>query len=185
VDNSGNPRLLLPAVPVVVDPGPCSLAEQLASTVNSARELNTTLGMRPYRVLSVRLRWNGNQAGRGDVTRVWEREFLPRPKVEPKVQRQLRDGGYVERGVVVLTELNPQLTEDEILDLFHRRPLPPNEEGFIEVFVDARDGKTDRRPFVVEDMPVRRPEQFDWKVTLTELAQGRDRSGAVMYPGQR
>ncbi len=179
-----NPRILPPTPPQVIDPGPRSLAEQLAGIVNDARAINTELGLRPYRVLSVRVHWSGGERGRGDVTRVWEREFLPRPKVEPKVFRELRDAGIVERGGVLLTEVNPQLTEDEVMDLFHQR-LQPGDDGYLEVFMDERDGSTERRPYAVDSVPERRADRFDWKVRLVQLSKGRERNGQVAYPGKR
>lgn len=179
-----NPRLLLPILPPPVDPGPSSFAEAMAPAINAARQINTDLGLRPYRVVSVRLHWSGGERGRGDVTRVWEREFLPRPRVEPRIKRELRDGGVVERGIVVLTELNPELTEDEIMDLVHLR-LGPGDDGFIEVFIDARDGNTERRPYAIDGVPERRADRFDWRVTLTQLAQGRGRGAQIAYPGKR
>lgn len=183
MNRDGNPRILPPVPPPVVDPGPSSLAEQLASVVNAGAAIEVAAGMRPYRVFSVRERWSGSDAGRGDIVRVRELELLPRPNVELKIKRELRDGGVVERGVAVLTGINPQMTEDQVADLFHKT-LKPGETGFIEITMDARDGLSERRPFTVEDMPVRRPAQFDWKVTLIELSKGRTRTGGVTYPGK-
>lgn len=183
MNRDGNPRILPPALPQVIDPGPSSLAEQLASVVNAAAAIEVAAGMRPYRVFSVRERWSGGEIGRGDVVRVLERELLPRPNVELKIKRELRDAGVVERGVAILTGINPQLTEDQVADLFHQK-LKPGETGMIEITMDARDGLSERRPFTVEEAPVRRPSNFDWKVTLTELSKGRTRTGGVTYPGK-
>lgn len=185
MSESGNPRIPDPADALTFcDPGPGSLAEDLADTVNEARQIAVDLGMRPYRVLSVLAHWSGGERGRGDVTRVSERELLPRPKVEPRTRRELREGGIVERGVLVLTEINPELTEDQVMDLFYGQALGPGDEAWLEVVMDSRDGAAQRRRFVVEEPPVRRADQFDWRAVLREQDQPRTRAGRVPYAGR-
>lgn len=177
-----NPRLRPPRLPEIVDPGPSSLAEEIAATVNEARAVHTELGLRPYRVFSVRVHWSGGERGRGDVTRVSEEEFLPRPKVTFRTRRELTQGGFVERGVVELAEIDPQLTADQVADLFQQQPLAKGDEGFIEIYMDARDGETQRRRFVVAEPPERRA--FEWRVVLRQQDGGRSRTGSVPYPGR-
>jgi hypothetical protein len=177
----GNPRLLEPALPAC-DPGPCSLAERLASTINRARQTNTNLGLRPYRVFSVRRHWSGGEVGRGDVCEVFCRELLPRPKVEFRTRREPTPSGYVERGVVTISEINPQLTEDEVIDLF-TCSSKRGDENFVEVVMDARDGQSTRRRLVIVEPPQR--QSFAWRVTLRQQDTARARDGSSPYPGKR
>jgi hypothetical protein len=181
-----NPRHLPPVPPVppvVVDPGPCSLAEELAEVVNDVRSMETELGVRPYRVFSVRVHWSGGERGRGDVTEVLTREFLPRPKVSFRTRREFTSAGIVERGTVELASVNPQLTADEVADLFHQTPLGKAEEAYIEIVMDGRDGPSQRRRFVAAEPPVRHA--FEWRVSLRQQDGARDRAGRVSYPGRR
>ena len=166
-----------------LDPGPCSLAERLARTVNHVRQKQADMGLRMYRVYSIRRHWSGGEVGRGDVTEVLTRELLPRPKVDFRTRRELTAAGYVERGVVVLSEVNPQLTEDEVVDLFSPCTTDKGDECFFEVVMDARDGQAKRRRMIVVEPPQRTA--FAWRVTLREQDSARDRSGATRYPGQR
>jgi len=180
----GNPRIT-PPEPPPFDPGPCSLAERLAATVNRVRGQMTELGLRPYRVFSIERHWTGGQVGRGDVSEVLAREFLPRPKVEFRTRREPGPAGWVERGVVVVSEINPQLTEDEVLDLVHvvrMGEAKPGDERFLEITMDARDGASERRRFVMVEPPVR--QGFGWRVVLRQQDSGRSRAGASPYPGR-
>lgn len=165
------------------DLGPCSLAERLAATINRARTHNAALGLRPYRVFSIRRHWSGGQVGRGDVSEVFCRELLPRPKVEFRTRREPTTSGFVERGVVTISEINPQLTEDEVVDLFSSCARTPGDEQFVEVVMDARDGQSQRRRLVIVEPPVR--ESFSWRVTLRAQDSARARDGSSPYPGKR
>jgi hypothetical protein len=179
----GNPRLLPPVAPDVHDLGPCSLAERLAATINRVRAKNAELGLRPYRVYSVRRHWSGGEVGRGDLTVVSSRELLPRPKVEFRTRREPTTSGFIERGVVTISEINPQLTEDEVIDLFSTCTPAPGDEQFVEVVMDARDGQSQRRRLVIVDPPTR--QAFAWRVTLRLQDTARARDGSSPYPGKR
>lgn len=178
-----NPRIIPPTPPSVCDPGPLSLTERLARTVNSARQLNTTYGLRMYRVFAVRRHWSGGEIARGDVTETETRELLPRPKVDFRTRRELTPSGWIERGVVALSEINPQLTEDEVIDLFSPSVPGPGDEAFIEIVMDSRDGQALRRRCIVVEPPRRK--SFAWEVTLREQDSARTRSGDSPYPGKR
>lgn len=170
-----------PRVPEL-DPS-CSMADEIAEALADARSVHTELGLRPYRVLSVRQHWSGGEVGRGDVTQVLTREFTPRPKVEFRTRSELTAGGLVERSTVILSELDHRLTEDEVRDLFYPVPLRPGDEAYIELFIDSRDGAAQRRRLVIAEPPERRA--FDWRVVLREMKPARSRHGAPRYPGQR
>jgi hypothetical protein len=164
------------------DPGPSSLTERLTATVNRVRARNTTMGLRPYRVFVVRRHWTGGQVGRGDVCETECLELLPRPKVSFRTRREYSAAGYVERGLVILTEVNPALTEGEVLDLFGQK-LDTGDELFVEVTMDARDGQSARRRCTVIEPPTR--EAFSWRVVLRQQDGARASDGSTSYPGRR
>lgn len=160
-----------------------SLTQQLGPVVDDIRQIAVDLGQRSYQVWSVRVRWDGGARGQGDVVQVWEKPFLPIPKVAKwRVPEELRAAGYVERGDVVLTELSPRYTEDEIRDLFHVK-LGPAEDGFIELRV-AADGLSERKRFTTSTAPERRANKFDWTVRLQRQDRQRNRDGVTEYAGR-
>lgn len=162
-----------------VDPSR-SLVEELGGIVDEARQMVTDLGLRPYQVWSVVVRWSGGERHRGTASVRSELQFLPTPNVDgvARVSKDLREGGSVVRGTVRMTELSPRYTEDDIELLFPRSTLAQGEEHFIEVRHDARDGRTERRRYVVSALPERRPGRFDWEVQLTKQDEDRTRRGA-------
>lgn len=157
-----------------------SLVEEMGSVVDEARQLVTDLGLRPYQVWSVVVRWSGGERHRGTPTVRSEMQFLPTPLVESqsRVSKELREAGSVLRGNVRMVEVSPRYTEDDIDLLFPRATLGIGEEHFIEVRMDARDGQSERRRYVVSSLPERRPGRFDWEVGLTKQDEDRTRRGA-------
>jgi hypothetical protein len=168
---------------------PCTLAEQLGETVDELRQLQTDFGLRPYRVFSVVYRWTGGAVGRGEIEVVGETELLPTPKIGEGVQGnnslvrgELRAAGAVERGDVTLKEISPRYTEDQVRTLFHQIPLPQGHQGFVEVTMDARDGLSPRRRFIVVGAPLRRADAFEWRASLRRQDAQRDRYGRPDQP---
>ena len=188
-----NPRLFLPGQPGDTSGArpACapsrSLAEQLGPTVDSLRQLYTDFGLRPYRVFSVVYEWSGGDVGRGTARVLSEAELLPTPSLKETsgVLSEERSAGLVERGSTRLEQVSPRYTEDEVKQLFHRLPLQPGQQGFVEVRVDARDGQTERRRFIVRGMPYRDAGAFQWKVSLMRQDEDRSRLGLPAPPSGR
>lgn len=159
--------------------GSRTLVDELGELADDMRQIGVDLGLRPYRVFSVRIRWSGDRVGTGEPAVVLEEEFLPTPKVTTRLRREAREpGGWVERGGTTLTEVSPRYTEAQI-DALCARTGPLNEERFIEVRMDSRDGEeVPRRRYVVTEAPERRAERFDWRVQLSPQDDGRTRAGA-------
>jgi len=177
-----NPRPITPNTDPRMHGNPAperSLVEDMGSIVDDARQMVTDLGLRPYQVWSVVVRWSGGERGRGTPSVRSQLQFLPTPKVEGigRVSKDLREGGSVVRGTVRMTEVSPRYTEDDIELLCPRASLGIGEEHFIEVRHDERDGKTERRRYVVSALPERRPGRFDWEVQLTKQDEDRTRRG--------
>jgi hypothetical protein len=181
------PTDLPPDVPV---PHCRTLAEEMAEIRADVNGINTELGLRPYRVFSVRLHWSGGEPGRGTVTRTLQREYLPRPKVSFRTRREATPMGWIERGVVVLTEVNALLPPELVEDLFAAdQPLQlPGEESFFEITLDGRyaaaaaGGAPERRRFVLVEPPERR--DTDWRVTLRQQAAQRAPDGTPAGAGR-
>lgn len=154
----------------------CSLAEDMAEVVDDLRQMLVDEGLRPYEVRSVVVRWSGGERHRGTPSVVFERPFLPIPRVHgiSGVARDLRPGGTVKRGTVTLTGISPRYTLEDILELIPR-DLQRGEEHFIEISLDKREGNPARLRYVVSGTPERRP--LDWTVKLTKQDENRDRSG--------
>lgn len=158
--------------------GARTLVDDLGELADDMRQIGVDLGLRPYRVFSVRLRWSGDRVGLGEPAVVLEEEFLPTPKVSTSLRREAREpGGWVERGRTTLTEVSPRYTEAQI-DALCPRTGPANEERFIEIRMDSRDENAPRRRFVVAEAPERRAERFDWRVVLVPQDDARTRAGA-------
>jgi hypothetical protein len=181
-----NPRPITPNVDPTLGPNPApgrSVAEDMGEVVDELRQLHTDLGMRPYRVFSVVLRWSGGEPGRGTAEVVSEREFLPTPLADLRpLTRVVTSGGVVERGGSRLSELSPRYTEDDIKALFFVQPLPKGHQGFIEITVDARDGQSPRRRFTVKSPPIRDASGWEWTVRLESEDEARTRAGEVQGP---
>lgn len=172
----GNPRFIRPNDELQpIDSPELSLAEQLGGLVDDARTMLSELGLRPYRVWLVTVRWAGGEIGVGEPIVLSEREFLPTPYVDTRpLSTELKSGGRTDNGFLRLTEISPRYTEDEIWGLFD---AANGEQVFIEIRIDERDGKTERRRFVVRGQPWRDAENFQWVVSLSTEQQARTRDG--------
>lgn len=156
-----------------------TLVEQMGSIVDDARQIETDIGTRPYRMWSVVYEWSGGEIGRGEPQVIFEQEFLPTPRITMQtVNENIQSAGYVERGTITVTEISPRYTEDQINWLFRQgAPLSPGQQAFIEISMDGRDGRSDRRRFTVSGVPVRDAENFEWRATLVKQELNRDRFG--------
>lgn len=155
-----------------------SLIEGLSEVVDDARQILVDLGLRPYEVFSVIVRWTGGSRHRGTPQVLSETPILPVPEVRDigSVDRAARSGGVVQRGSVRLEKISSRYTEDDILLLFPRA-LAPGEEHYIEVRTDSRDGSTQRDRYVVSGKPQRHATRFEWTVRCTKQDENRTRLG--------
>lgn len=161
------------------------LVECLGSIVDDLRQINTDFGLRPYRLFSVVTRWSGGQHGRGEESVVSEVEILPTPNVfMDRLSGVLKAGGRDEDGPMTVNEISPRYSEEDISAIFHQQPLPPGFTGFIEMREDTRDGElVTRRRFVVQGVPMRRADDFDWQVKLTIQEPARNVFGQLNRTG--
>lgn len=179
---AGNPRPQTPNTDpgLAVQPGGSgSLVESLGEVADDLRQLYTDVGLRPYRVFSVVIRWTGGEVGRGDPVVESETEFLPRPVVVNMngVRKESTPAGLNEKGSVRLRQVSPRYTEDDIRSLCHMTPLSSDRSGFIEIRMDDRDGSAQRRRFSVKGTPHRDAAKFQWTVELAKQDSDRSRTG--------
>ena len=184
----GNPRPITPntrpELHEIRNPSQ-SLAELTQPLVDDARQLVVDLGLRSYTVHSVVIRWSGGVVHKGEPTVISDIPILPTPFLADwsgyargeGLSEELLSGGLAERGNSQLTKISTQYTEADIRTLFHIQPLPPTDEGFIEIRTDARDGVTTRRRFAVRGTPYREDMKFQWRVRLQVQDEGRQLDG--------
>lgn len=177
-----NPRAITPNVDSSLHRNrrpECSLVESMAPLVDEMRQMVVDAGLRYYEVFSVVVRWSGGERHRGDPVVIGEQPFLPIPEVVGvgNVDKELRAGGAVRRGGIWLRKLSPRYTIDDILLLFPRE-LRPDEEAFIEIRGDSRDGtKTPHDRYVIVGRPERKA--WGWEVRITKADEDRTRQGGV------
>lgn len=181
-----NPRAETPGTDPSLHPARApgrTLVEQLGPLVDELRQLNTDFGLRPYRVFSVVVRWSGGAVGKGNPTVITDKELLPTPNVPGlhTLEDRMTEGGRSERGSILMTEVSPRYTEDEVRSLFHVHPLLSGDDGFLELRIDGRDGETIRRRFACL-VPGRRADKFDWAVRLRRQNQNEHRTTSTDKP---
>lgn len=174
-----NPRAITPNIDGALHRNPrpeCSLVESMAPIVDEMRQMAVDMGLRYYEVFTVVVRWSAGERHRGTPTVISEQPFLPIPEVVGvgNVDRELREGGAVKRGGIWLRKLSPRYTIDDILLLFPRE-LRDDEEHYIEVRGDSRDGNTPRDRYVIVGRPERKA--WGWEVRLLKADEDRTRGG--------
>jgi hypothetical protein len=162
-----------------------TLARQLVSAADCARDLYTQLGTRLYEVRLVRVRWAGGRRGFGteEVTDVFP--LLPTPKVLnlETLNAITTPAGLEEAGRIAITEISGRFTEDFLRGKnSDGTPLQPHESSFYEVQFQRDDGREAiRRRFTLAAAPSYAPTKVCWTVGLVRAAPGdRGRKGEVM-----
>lgn len=162
-----------------------SLTEQLGSVVDDIRQIAVDLGQRPYKIHAVRVKWTGGEIGRGKPETVFDQPILPTPRVLniDQLDRATQPSGTTDKGNIRLDKISPRYTEDEIKYYFSTKAdLGKDEQGFIEIYADERDGQTERKRYVVSKTPYRRANKFDWTVVLKIQDEKRLRNKTIREP---
>ena len=164
-----------------------SFAESILPAIDAARQIPVDLGLRPYKVHSVVLKWSGGAPGKGTAKVESDIPFLPVPTIEWDSGHDKRalSGGVVERGSATLTKISLRYTEDDLAALFHSSPLPADREAFIETRIDQRDGQTVRRRYAIKGLPYRdQSKKWEWRVKLIAQDADRERDGTPPTVGR-
>lgn len=157
-----------------------SLASKLIPVVDKVRDVNTQLGMRPYRVRIVRTRFAGGRRGVGPESVVHELELLPTPKVidMSSLIEVVTPVGINEQGVVQLQKISGRYTEEQLLGVGpNGDAVASNEAVYFEIEFFRRDGApAERRRLQRDALPTYSASNAEWQVTLVSAIENRDRS---------
>jgi hypothetical protein len=141
-----------------------TLIDNLISPIDVVRKnLHTILGDRPYKVYTVKQKWDGGGRGLGNVTEVSRVLLDPPPLISQDTNLEAVEAGLDEVGTIKVTEISLALTEAALTG----EPLAVDEEFFFEVQYDK--GSTCRYK------PVSRPERdvagkFGYTIVLKRLS---------------
>lgn len=155
-------------------------ADDLAAVADELRQLKVDCGLRPYKVFSVVVEWSSGELYRGCETVICEQEFTPTPYIDLRpMYTVMSPVGQLEHGDVVMREISPTLSEDQVRNLcFDGFELKNGQQKYIEVRYDERNGTPERRRrFVIRGVPWHDAERFEWVVTLSDQNIERDRAG--------
>lgn len=157
-----------------------SLVDDLGEVVDDLRQMFTDFGARPYRIFCVVVSWSGEEVGRGTQSLLRETELLPTPYIDMSAIRyQAVSGGRSDTGQTTIYEISPRYTEAEIKEMFPR-DLALNEQAFVEVRMDGRDGKDPlRHRFTVTGMPARDATGFQYTCQVTIQFEERTPQGQL------
>lgn len=150
------------------------LTDRAAQIARIRGQAHACAGTRPYRVTLVRSAWSGGQPGRGQQTTTrtplgcgpaCDGQVTP-PKVllEGAWARSMH--GLVEQGRAVLEEIDPTLTEAQLVAYGRQGP---GEESWVEIEQDDRDGPAGERPvrrYVIDGPPLRSTNPYGWVLRL-------------------
>lgn len=173
------------------DPNPeQSFTSSIAGIVDDARQLVTDLGLSPYRVFVVTVRWTGGAVGQGEAKVVGELELLPTPEIRETsgVRGEQRSGGLVERGTIELRKVSIRYTERELEGVFQCGRCANRDAAvqvFVEMRIDGREPEARRRRFTVTGMPYLNAKGFEWRVRLLRQDEDRGLNGQLPHPRMR
>lgn len=156
-----------------------TLANRLIGIEDRASDIEVRLGLRPYKVSVVRVRWSGDRRGSGVQEVVGDLAILPVPRITDLSGLQLISNAAMvrEQGSVMVSRISGAYTEDQLAGLdVGGVDLPPTDEVFWEV-VFLRSG--DRRRFTVTTAPGYDAERAQWSLTLTRAHEGRARNSSL------
>lgn len=152
---------------------------RMSGIMDFGRDIAAQLGLRPYRVSFVHVRWTGPKRGDGIEEVVTQRDILPRPSVTDMsgLVRELTPSQIDEAGTILITKISAAYSEDQILCRPSTgRPLPLNEAVYYEVQLGA-SGERRRLVPVGGGAPTFKP-VGGWSVAVTIQSGARGRSGA-------
>lgn len=156
-----------------------TLGRALVPVADAVRDLKVQLGLVPYRVSMVRVKWSGRRRGLGEPAVVGVFEILPTPVATDlsALTDIVQTIGREEQGSIMLTKISGRYTEDQLRGYdFDGQPIAEDEQVFWEIeFL----GTGDKRRFVSTSAPSWLPKTFEWTMRLEKAVENRDRDGGL------
>ena len=165
-----------------------SLTRRLVPAVDKLRQLATRLGLRPYRVFLIHVRWPEGRRGVGVPEIIAEREIKPTPKVLDMsgTTEILRAVGSAEEGGIVIEKISPKYSQDDLMGL--TPDLTSNTDKLtgadnVDFFWEVRESRPDVYPrpqpmrYVPSALPMLDMGKMQWRINLTKQDYNRDRDG--------
>lgn len=160
-----------------------TLAGRLVRVADRVRDLATKLGVRPYTVTLVRVRWDGGMRGHGSEILVSAEDILPTPKVllGSSPRGELLRSGWTGTADMMVTEISARYTADQLLGQgTDGLAIPEDEEFFWEIRYQGLDGRGgERRRFLPVGNPDYMATNLCWSVNLLQVDTGRSRNGML------
>lgn len=161
----------------------------LVPIVDRLRQLNTSFGLRPYRVFLVYLNWTGGRRGDGVPQMLSRTEVLPTPRVDLGGTIQaLMSSGMTESGGIKVTEISAKFAEDDLMG--HTTDWADNTvpttgrqtiEFFWEIVEDRQASPPKPRRYYPEGPPIFEQRSLGWSINLLRQDQDNRRNGGT-YP---
>lgn len=168
-----------------------TLAARFAPLADRMRQLNTNMGVRPYRVWLVWTKFGGDERGAGTERVVRRKEILPTPKVvELDVTFASYAAGTAGDGDLKLEEVSAQFRYDEL----RGTPCPTGDEEtveqpydfYYEVQLDDRQEgpghPNQRNRYRLKGQPWLRPGMVMWSLILENASADAQRDGTPTPP---
>lgn len=181
------PELTQQVRPLRPNEVPNSFAVMLTKVADDIRQLNTTFGIRPYRVFLVHVQWSGAVRGSGQGIEIARRELLPTPRVKnmESLPEILRSTGLTEEGSITVDQISAKYSED---DLAGRTPdlqdpsKPITSAANVEFYWEVVENRValplaKRRRFTTNGVPELSRGGFQWSVSLIRQDVDRQRNG--------
>lgn len=163
-----------------------TLIDSLVATVDCARDLYTSLGMRSYQVSLVWTRWSGGERGVGQEFVIETQDILPIPKMAGLggVAIELKELGSNEQGSVTLSEISLRYAEDLLMGrggpVPLGQPIPFDVSFYWEIALPlGASGQALRRRFTPSGAAERKAGSFEWTIRLVETEGARRRDGGL------
>lgn len=165
-----------------------SLISRLGPKVDKLRQIATRLGLRPYRVFLVHVRWPGGRRGAGVPEVIAEREIVPTPKVLDMsgTTEILRAVGSAEEGGITIEKISTKYSQDDLMgltpDLLADTDKLTGADN-VDFFWEVRESRPGVFPapqpmrYTPSALPMLNAGKVEWRITLTKQDYNRDRQG--------
>lgn len=157
-----------------------TLVASMIPVADNLRELAANMGLRPYILRMVWVRWTGPLVGRGNAIVERVEDVRPTPNI-PKHGTDLEymDAGAVNRGPIEVLEVSGTYTMEQLMGIgAGGEALDPNLEFFYETEKLRPDGSASNKlRWSLSGEPTWYPGALSWRFTLVPSQAARDRSG--------